>query len=33
MQNEEKHSFNEFLEERQSQETIDFFKTSPIKKA
>ena len=33
MQNEEKHSFNEFLEERQSKETVDFFKIPPIKKA
>ena len=33
MQNEEKHSFNEYLEERQAQETVDFFKTPPIKKA
>lgn len=33
MQSEEKHSFNEFLEERQSQEKVDFFKKSVIKKA
>jgi len=33
MQNEEKHSFLEFLEERKSQETIDFFKIPPIQKA
>jgi hypothetical protein len=33
MQDEEKNSFNEFLEERQSQEKVDFFKIPAIKKA
>lgn len=33
MKNEEKRSFIEFIKERQSQETIDFFKTPPIQKA
>jgi hypothetical protein len=33
MQEEKKHSFKEFLIERQSQEQVDFFKTPPIMKA
>lgn len=33
MQDAEKHSFDELLEERQSQETVDYFKTPPIQKA
>ncbi len=33
MKSEEKHSFNEFLEERQLQEKVDFFKISAIQKA
>lgn len=33
MQEEKKHSFEEFLIKRQSQEQVDFFKTPPIMKA
>lgn len=33
MQNEERHSFVEFLDERQKQESVDYFKTPPIQKA
>lgn len=33
MKETEKHSFVEFLEERQKKEGVDFFKTPPIQKA